>query len=128
MNWKDSLDAVFTDRSELDQSALCREFGIQSASECRTLVQCLRVFEEEYGIPIGLLRPADPLKIFLEPPRTRNPIRWLFNRAAIEDRTSELSYTLKLRREHIGVSPRPLVVPQSVEDYVLAWMGRIPFE
>lgn len=124
MAWNEQILDLIRDREELDLASLDREFSICDPDERPTLVDCLTVFGEEYNVPMGLLRPADPLRVFIEPPPSRNPLSWFFNRAAIEDRTSELSYRLKRQRMSLGVAPVPPQTPRTVGDFVRAWLGK----
>lgn len=123
MAWPQELQARFADREELSASALAEVFDMPPDWQEDMLVQGLAVFKEEYGVPIGRLRPSDSLALFTEPPQTRNPIRWLFARAAFEDRTSELNYRLAKRRQSIGAPARERRLG-TLRDYVLAWNGR----
>ena len=112
------------DRAELGLVELCEAFSVSDQQQCELLGQCLSVFEEEYGVRRGQLRPEDALAAFTEVMETtRNPFRWLVRRAALEDRASELSYRLKQQRARLGVAPMPTNAPQTVGDYVRAWMG-----
>lgn len=123
MAWQQELQAQFANREELSASALVAAFDLPAEIPEDALMQGLSVFKEEYGVSVGRLRPSDSLALFTEPPRTRNPIRWLFVRAAFEDRTSELNYRLAKRLRSIGAPAR--VRPLStLRDYVLAWQGR----
>ncbi|MDT8436699.1 MAG: hypothetical protein RRA92_08080 [Gemmatimonadota bacterium] len=126
MSLREQLQSHVAGRSELTVEALCGEFGVPVA-EASHLGQALRVLEEEYGVPMGLLRGADPIEIFTEPPRTKNPFSWLFNRAEAEDKTAELGYQIRRQRRRIGAPPLasgPVI--RTVRDYVIAWIGQTP--
>ncbi|SRR6266436_1359295 len=123
MAWNDELKRQFARRSELSTEELLTEFGLRDSSFRDDFEECLRLFEQEYGISIGLLRASDPLGVFTDPPPTKNPISWFFRRAAYEDRTSELNFRLKKRRDLIR-APALTKSPMTVQQYVRAWLGR----
>ena len=119
---QDELRTRFLPRQTLSMSELAREFSVSRADAESLLKECLGLFEQEYGIPAGLLRSDDSLNLFVEPPATWNPISWVFRRAAWEDSTSELNYRLKKRRRAMGRSLDRS--PKTVGDYVSAWVGQ----
>lgn len=98
MSWKSELRAHFADRQELSLEELAKEFRVGWPDRRGPLLECLRLFLQEYGIPIGLLREGDGLRIFVQPPPTSNPIGAAFVDAAMQDKASELNYMLKKRR------------------------------
>ena len=122
MNWQEELQKRFAGRQELASSQLAIEFMATEPTSSKALEEVLNLFREEYGIEPGLLRPDDPLSIFAEPPRTGNPVTWLFNRAAVEDRVSELNHRLMQQRREISAPPLQRS-PVTVREYVLAWLG-----
>lgn len=122
MSWKSDLRSQFDGRSELSLDELAAEFGVPYPVGRNVLHDCLSLFLEEYGIPIGLLRRADALSVFLCPPPTRNPIGAAFRDAAMQDKASELNYRLKKRRRALG-SPLERS-PMTVGEYVAAWFGQ----
>jgi hypothetical protein len=124
MGWHERLTVLTQHRDEMDFSALCLLFSAATEKEQRELDGCLSLFEDEYNIPKGLLRPEDPLNMFLEPPVSKGFFSWLFGRAAIEDKSSELNYRLKRQRKRIGRTPIPERPPTTVGEYVGAWLGR----
>jgi hypothetical protein len=87
------------------------------------LSSALRVFSEEYGIEIGVLRPEDRIDVITRPVPTRNPLKWLFTRAAAEDALKELSYALKRQRKRLGLPVKPEKPIETIRDYVAAWAG-----
>lgn len=124
MPWNERISTRTTDRDELTLSELSELFGFSPQHEEAAVHECLSVFEEEYGIPGGLLRPEDSLEMFIEPPVPRGVLGWLFDRAAMEDKASELSYRLKRQRERMGRPPIPVHPPTTVGEYVRSWLGR----
>jgi hypothetical protein len=125
MLWKERLESATAGRRELPLDELCSEFGIVRDVDASQLRDALSVFEQEYEIPVGKLRADDPLALFTNPPQGRGPISWLFNRASVEDKTSELNYELKKQRKRLRVPAVPSGPLVTVGDYVRAWTGRI---
>jgi hypothetical protein len=124
MSWKRELAEVFANRTELSASELVDLFGARPVDGDVLVEECLRLFEQEYGLPIGLLRPDDPLRLFTNPPHTANPIASFFRRMAFEDSTSELNYRLKLRRRALGsINPK---TPTTIGEYAAAFLGYEP--
>ena len=121
MAWNDQPKKHFEGRRELALHELVDEFGVSDENAENILSECLGVFEEAYRISGPLLRPGDPLRLFIDPPSTWNPIRWYWYRVNYEEGTSDLNYRLKKRRRKLG---RPLNrSPMTVGDYVSAWFG-----
>ena len=121
MAWNDELKRYFQGRSELSRQELAAEFGLSGDGAAGHLEESLLVFQQEYGVPVSVLRPADRLDLFTTPPKTRNPIRWLFARAAYEDSTSEPNYRLKKRRRILAHQTESS--PMTIGEYVAAWLG-----
>jgi hypothetical protein len=124
MRWEDDLRAYFAERPELELAVLLEQFELPNDVSHEAAAQCLKVFEDEYGVPIGRLRPFDPVTLFTEPPETTGPLSWLFNRAAIEDRAGELYHRLHGQRRAAGGADIP-TAPATVKDFVLAWVGKV---
>ena len=122
MKWLNDVQSHFAGRSLLSERELMAEFGLPPSLEEADLREALCVFSEEYRIPIGALRGDDPLELFTTPPSTRNPIAWLFNQAAFEDRLSELRYHLQMTGKRHGASLQG-PVPTTIRDYALVCLG-----
>ena len=116
MSWKDTLQEHFGARRPLSRDELAQEFGVTGEAASAAVVEALAVFEIEYGIPVGVLRAADSLDLFTSFPKYRNPVTWLFERAAFEDSVSELNYYLKRRRR--DKSSREFVSLSTIGEYV----------
>ena len=88
------------------------------ASDAQALASLL---EEEFGIPIGLLRPDDDLERLVAPLPFRNPFTWMFAEAALEDGVSEINFQLQkqLARRHRTLL-RP---PRTIRELFVAWCG-----
>lgn len=122
MSWRSDLRSCFVDRQELTLQQLAGEFRVAWPESRDALQDCLGLFLQEYGIPIGLLRWDDELRLFLHPPPTINPIGEAFRDAAMQDKASELNYMLKKRRRSLGMSLERS--PMTVGEYVAAWFGQ----
>lgn len=121
MSWKSEFREPFAGRHELSLQELSTEFRVPWPHGQAALQDCLGLFLQEYGIPIGLLRAGDDLRLFLQPPPTSNPVGAAFRDAAMQDRASELNYMLKKRRRTLHA---PLErSPMTVGEYVAAWFG-----
>lgn len=114
----------FAERAELDIQGLWEQFELSGAPQLEAFAGCLALIAQECGVAVGKLRPGDSLEGVMGKPQTRNPLGWFFRRAAFEDRSSELSFRLKQRRKGLGVRPVPDPIPESIRDYVLAWLQR----
>jgi len=123
MSWNRTLKERFVGRQVLSTDDLIREFGLSGPTAGTDIQECLGLFEQEYGVPAGLLRATDSLTLFTDSPPRRNPFSWLFTRAAYEDSTSELNFRLKKRRRFTA-SPPLAKPPMTVCEYVMAWVGR----
>lgn len=111
------------DRQTLDLEDLYARFNLPARIGPNALQDCLRAFEEECHVPMGLLRPNDPIKKFIEPPRSKNPLVSIYWWFYFQDKESELSYRLKQARERRGVDPIPSTPPSTLRDYVLMWFA-----
>lgn len=72
MSWKSDLKRYLLGREQLDSSGHAQEFGVSDEAKRAALDESLRVFEEEYGFAVGLLRSSDSLAIFVTPPPTKS--------------------------------------------------------
>jgi len=123
MSAREAIREHFDERQILQPAELHANFDIAPRIGEQELWESLRVFEEEYQIPVGQLRANDSLDIFTQPPETKNPFSWLFVRAATEDAVSELSFRLRRQRTRIGLDPSAVGKLETVRDYVIAWFG-----
>ena len=121
MSWRSLVRDQFCSRSELSSSELMREYQIASEEDLESVRKALSVFHEEYGIKPGWLRASDELKVFIDPPKERNPFRWLFTRAAYEDALGEVRFHLSCQVKQRG-SPLSRF-PETVGEYAAAWRG-----
>ena len=123
MSWKQKIDHAIAGRPDLAFDDLVAEFRLPAGSDQNAVRRALGMFAQEYELPIGKLRGDDPLTLFTTPVRTMNPLSWFFDRAAVEDKTSELSYALKNERKRLGLAPIPREAPVTIRDFVMAWLG-----
>lgn len=122
MSWLADIQNSFQKREELSLPELFNMFSLPSAVSIQELKDILSVFNEEYQLAIGLLRPDDRLSVFVDGPETRNPISWYFERSALEDRLSEVNYKIAVSRKRLGVST-DCATPETMRDYVMACLG-----
>ena len=82
----------------------------------------IKIFGERYPIPLGVLRPSDPMRVFLSPPRSSNPVTWIHERTEFFASVEKLEDHLIQQREKrdLGAPPRE---PQTVREYALACLG-----
>ena len=109
-------------RAVLAVPELLRQCGLAGRINADVLVDCLHLFELNYGVEAGLLRGEDLLAVFVAPSKRRNLLAWLMDQAATEDRASELNYRLTCRRAETG-APSLERAPLTIAEYVLAWSG-----
>lgn len=69
MGWLRDIRTRFSSRAALAPPQLLDEFGLVHA-HANELLECLSVFDEEYGVKPGLLRPDDPIEFFTDEPRS----------------------------------------------------------
>lgn len=122
MTWNQHFRASLEGREELELPQLREMFSVPARVATERFLECLMVFQQEYDVSFGLLRPDDSLGIFLEPSPTKNPFRWLFARARAEDRASELNFRLFKERKRWR-APTLKAGPQTIGEYVRAWCG-----
>jgi len=125
VKWLDDVQGHFAGRPFLTERELMAELDLPLSVHAADLRQALCVFSEEYRIPIGALRRDDPLEWFTAPPTTRNPVAWLFNQAAFEDRLSELRYHSRMTGRRHGSTSQG-AVPKTIREYALACLGLSP--
>lgn len=118
MRWITHVRQQFKNRDELQLRALQHEFGEDIDAE--DLRRVLSVFEREYGIPMGALRPGDQLDIFLSP----RPGGGLLDALAAGDRAGELEAVLAASRKQLGLKAVPDQIPGTLGDFVLCSIGR----
>jgi len=110
-----------SEREILTLGVLVSSLELPADADADEAASALLVFEENYPIKVGQLRPHDPLAGFLDH-RARSPITWLFEQARTEDRASELNDRLSKRSRLLGV-PALRRPPETVREFVLAWLG-----
>ncbi len=73
--WGKAIDERFTGRDELPKPELHRQFWSDLPE--RDVLDALGAIEAECEVSIGLMRPGDAMAMLFEPPRTKNPLRWM---------------------------------------------------
>ena len=112
----------FRDRPELDVHALHREFEIPADVSPQEFAAVIKIFGQRYQIPLGVLRPNDPMRVFLSPPRSSNPVTWINERAEFFASVTKLEDHLVEHREARDLGA-PAREPQTVREYALACLG-----
>jgi hypothetical protein len=112
----------FRGRPELDAKALHREFEIPEDVTVNEFAGVIKIFGERYSLPLGLLRPTDPMRVFLSPPRSTNPVTWIHERTEFFASVEKLEDHLIEQREARDLGPPPRE-PQTVREYALACLG-----
>lgn len=70
----------------LDNQEVVQLFAEGGAFPVKEVADCLAVIEREYGVPIGLLRPPDSIRMLVAPVKSRNPVKWYaFEACASQD-------------------------------------------
>ncbi len=121
MTWRAHIRDSFRERLELSAAEMIEQYELGGAEDLGAVQEALSIFLEEYGVKPGLLRPSDHLGQFTDPPVDRNPIRWVFARAAYEDALGELQAHLAARLRKRGSSLSHF--PETIGEYVSAWRG-----
>jgi hypothetical protein len=85
----------FSDREEVGLDVAIERYWPHLPRE--PLLELFQLIRMEYDLPAGLLRPEDSIQLLAAPFSVRNPLKWIFEEAAIEDATSELYYRLGKR-------------------------------
>jgi len=107
------LASRLSDREDLPRAVAIERYWDDVA---RTDVdELFDLIANELGISPGLLRPDDSLDELLAPLPVRNPLKWLFREAALEDGVGELSHRLRRRNPRLGGRVR------TVRELVHAW-------
>lgn len=120
--WHQAVNRRLGDREVLDTERAYAEFWSPLGLSLEGTQEALWVFEVEYGIPMGGLRPTDPLRAFFEPPSDRGVLtRWL-SEFWSGDRSDAVMEHLARRRKATGIALSH-EAPLTLGDYALAWNG-----
>src|SRR5512140_3757476 len=109
----------FKGREALDRDTATQQYWSEYPSE--PLTELFDLFEQEYTLPAGILRPDDRIDVLTHPLPGRHPALWLFREAGLEDAASRLSSQLS-RRAHLD----DLSGIQTVGALAAAWCGMRP--
>ncbi len=88
----------------------------------REVFEMFEFLGEEFGLPIGILRPDDPLEAIFEPVPTRNPVKWLSYRGYEGDMAAELHHRLAVREKTMGTAGNRAQIT-TFGEYAAAWCG-----
>jgi hypothetical protein len=118
-SWQKAVESRLGDRADLGKEGLHRRFWPELSKS--DVIEALELIETECDVRPGLLRPADRLAALFEPPKTKNPFRWLEYQSRSSDGSLEISYRLgkRLRVSNTADQWRDRV--DTVDDFVRAW-------
>ena len=120
INREKKIRARFPHRDDLSYEELWAQHFPSLPRE--QVVECLKLFELEYHITTGFLRPDDSLTALFAPVPTWNPIKWLMYRGIESDGRTELSH--QLERRFPQQASQGLLELRTFGDYVSAWCGQ----
>lgn len=123
--WRAALRERFGDREVLSREAAYAKYWSGLGLSSKGVHEVLELFEREYSLPGGLLRPTDELTLFTTSVPTKNPLKWLVYQGRTEDRVSELNYELA-ERQPLGARRVTADKLTTLEDFVRAWLGQVP--
>lgn len=122
--YKSKLDR-FSDREELSDDSLYKNYFSNFGVSKECVKVCLEVFEELYKVPIGKFRPNDSLEKLLDvvkSPYFYTNLTYEFYDSEMEDQLNE---ALEERLKKYGTS-RLWIKFETILDCVLAWCGKSP--
>lgn len=122
MPYLTKIREYFRGRPELDAQALHREFEIPNEVKVTEFAAVIMIFGERYQVPLGVLRPSDPMRVFLSPPRSSNPVTWIHERTEFFASVEKLEDHLVQQRESRDLDP-PTREPGTLREYALACLG-----
>jgi len=119
--WRQAIDERFSGREELRKLELARTFwpAFNEAEVC----EALEAVESECDVSVGLMRPDDGMKKLFEPPKTRNPFKWMEFQVHGGDSQFELQCRLEKKRKLNDANKTSSVEIRSLDDFVHAWCG-----
>ena len=86
--------------------------------------ECLTFLQDVLALPIEQLKAADDIVALVQPPKTRNPVRWYFMRSEFESVIDELESEISYRERSRGQSQeeqKRLGMPRTLEQIVRRW-------
>ncbi len=115
--WTELIAERFSDRGIVDRDNVYTQLWERHGVGAVAVGEVLKLIEQEYGVPPGLLRPDDDVGLLTDP--IRSPTIWerLSYRLKSEDRLSELNYQLG-KRSSAGRSSTSI---ETLLDYVRTW-------
>lgn len=120
--WHQAVNRRLGAREALDTERAYAEFWSPLGLSLEGTQEALWVFEAEYGIPLGGLRPTDPLRAFFEPPTGRGVLsRWL-SEFWSGDKSDAVMARLARRLKATGRAASH-EAPLTLGAYALAWNG-----
>jgi hypothetical protein len=116
-NWWTRFRERFPPRPELTDIEAYQKWWADLPE--RDVLELFELIEDEYGVPGGFFLPSDPLRLFFEPVKTRNPFLWMTYQVRAGDREFALNEAVWRRR-----GTRYTGRVKTFRDLVLAWCGR----
>jgi len=122
--WGRAIDARFSGREELSKVDLYRQFWFELPEA--EVIEALGAIEFECEVTIGLMRPDDKMATLFEPPRTKNPFRWMEYQVHGGGTDFELSMQLNKRLKKHGRENEWRDRVKTLDDFIRAWSGVPP--
>lgn len=123
--WKKEILERFADRPDLGFEELYENYFKEEDLPYEKVRKCLELFETEFEVSSGLLRPKDKLNKLFNTVSTYNPFLWVIYQGKTEDTQSEMIYQLNKRlREYDTLDDWNKI--ETIGDFVRAWCGQKP--
>jgi hypothetical protein len=118
--WRKAVKARLENREDLGKEGLHAAYFSHLPKE--SVFECLELIEMECDVPIGLLRPNDRWEKIMEPPHSKNPLRWMEWQVKSSDVQLELISKLESRLKTLGTGDSWNTI-RTLDEYVRAWCG-----
>jgi hypothetical protein len=130
VKWKQEILERFGGRENLSRDELYVRYFEGLGLLKDDVFECLKLIEDEYKLPAGLLRPDDRLERLFDPVAAKNPWQWLVYRTREGDSETEINYELGKRMRRSGTVQSWSHVEKfgdlSFLDLIRAWCGLTP--
>jgi len=131
-DWQKAIQNRFAGRENLHIDELYDRYFKLAGLRRDELFECLRLLEQEYKVPVGVLRPEDKLKKFFNPVKSKTPWQWVVYRTREGDSETEINYELGRRLRHYGTlrswSHFKRYGDLTISDLLRAWCGLTPLD
>jgi len=115
----------FQGRIDLGKDGLYETYFAELGLAEKEVMECFEEIENDYSIPVGVLRPDDKITKLTEAEPTYNPVKWFLWRPKSEFREAELLAELNIRLKTHGTLNDWKII-DTFDDFVRAWCGRKP--